>query len=545
MLAYHEATKHHLQRFAAGPHDLDWANQPDPFRRFPGAPLLALEHVAPADEPPYEPSFHAGEIAPRPLSWATLSQLLFDSLSLSAWKQLGPSRWSLRVNPSSGNLHPTEAYVACGALPPLAARPFLAHYAPREHALELRSELTAQAWERLASRLPCGALLVGLTSIHWREAWKYGERAFRYCQHDLGHAIGAITVAAAALGWRARLLEGPSSAALARFLGVDAQAGPEAEHAECLLALFPQDAAPGKFELGDAELVAAAAGPWLGRANELSPEHVAWSAIDAAEEATLKPETPGAFGEERSGSWQVPAWPREAIGREPIPLRRIVRQRRSAVALDGKSGLARDAFFQALARTLPGPGRLALEVWPWRPRVDLLLFVHRVADLEPGLYMCVRSPDRAAGLRHELRSDLAWEPVRGAPQALGLFARRAGDVRAVARGVACHQEIAADGCFAVGMRAELEPALRERGPWFYRRLFWECGLIGQLLYLEAEALSLSATGIGCFFDDPVHALLGLRGRRFQDLYHFTLGGAVADARLTTLPAYPAPEEDPA
>ena len=124
------------------------------------------------------------------------------------------ARWALRVNPSSGNLHPTEGYLVCGPIDGLSPRPFVAHYAPREHALELRAVLPAAVWARLAARLPPGALLVGLTSIHWREAWKYGERAFRYCQHDVGHALGALAVAAAALGWRARLLEGPSSAAL-------------------------------------------------------------------------------------------------------------------------------------------------------------------------------------------------------------------------------------------------------------------------------------------------------------------------------------------
>jgi nitroreductase len=48
--------------------------------------------------------------------------------------------------------------------------------------------------------------VVALTGIHWREAWKYGLRAYRYCQHDCGHAIAAVAYAAAALGWRARLL---------------------------------------------------------------------------------------------------------------------------------------------------------------------------------------------------------------------------------------------------------------------------------------------------------------------------------------------------
>jgi hypothetical protein len=33
-------------------------------------------------------------------------------------------------------------------------------------------------------------------------------------------------------------------------------------------------------------------------------------------------------------------------------------------------------------------------------------------------------------------------------------------------------------------------------------LFWETGVLGQLLYLEAHAVGISATGIGCYFDDP-------------------------------------------
>ncbi|MCK7581941.1 MAG: hypothetical protein MZV65_44195 [Chromatiales bacterium] len=62
-------------------------------------------------------------------------------------------------------------------------------------------------------------------------------------------------------------------------------------------------------------------------------------------------------------------------------------------------------------------------------------------------------------------------------------------------------------------------------------------MIGQALYLEAEAAGVRGTGIGCFFDDEMHRLLGLRDRTWQSLYHFTVGGAVDDPRLTTLPPY--------
>jgi hypothetical protein len=45
------------------------------------------------------------------------------------------------------------------------------------------------------------------------------------------------------------------------------------------------------------------------------------------------------------------------------------------------------------------------------------------------------------------------------------------------------------------------------------------------------------TGIGCFFDDAVHELLGLVDDRYQSLYHFTVGHPLEDPRLTTLPPY--------
>jgi Nitroreductase family. len=124
------------------------------------------------------------------------------------------------------------------------------------------------------------------------------------------------------------------------------------------------------------------------------------------------------------------------------------------------------------------------------------------------------------------------------PQDLSLFRLAIGDARALAQAISCHQEIAADGCFSLGMIARFEPALREYGGWFYPRLYWECGAIGQILYLEAEACGIRATGMGCYFDNPMHEVLGLRGNEYQSLYHFTVGGAIEDPRLQNLPAYP-------
>src|ERR1043166_8537333 len=94
-------------------------------------------------------------------------------------------------------------------------------YVSRDHCLERRCVLEGRAAQELAGSFPPASFLVGLSSVHWREAWKYGERAFRYCQHDVGHAIAAVRYAAATLGWSALLLDSLADDEVAATLGLD------------------------------------------------------------------------------------------------------------------------------------------------------------------------------------------------------------------------------------------------------------------------------------------------------------------------------------
>jgi hypothetical protein len=153
------------------------------------------------------------------------------------------------------------------------------------------------------------------------------------------------------------------------------------------------------------------------------------------------------------------------------------------------------------------------------------------------LYLLARNPAEVETLRQAKHEHFAWSTPPGCPADLPLYLLEEGDARRLATQVSCLQEIAGDGAFSLGMIAEFEENLRTHGPWFYRRLFWETGVIGQVLYLEAEAAGVRATGIGCFFDDPVHQVFGVKDVAFQSLYHFTVGGPVDDPRLTTLPPY--------
>lgn len=50
-------------------------------------------------------------------------------------------------------------------------------------------------------------------------SFRYGERGFRYCQLDVGHAIGALSTSAALLQWHCRPLWGISDESLAKMVG--------------------------------------------------------------------------------------------------------------------------------------------------------------------------------------------------------------------------------------------------------------------------------------------------------------------------------------
>ena len=67
IIAYHEASKHHYRTYAPGPGYLDWATQPDPFRRYIGAQAIPLVRPAPDDGVPYEAGFMPGLAPVAPL----------------------------------------------------------------------------------------------------------------------------------------------------------------------------------------------------------------------------------------------------------------------------------------------------------------------------------------------------------------------------------------------------------------------------------------------------------------------------------------------
>ncbi len=564
---YHAQTKHDFNRYARALGYMDWANQPDPFRRYEGAPLYKLPLLTADDDPvapSYESLFSSRPVPPQPLTLHALSRFFEYSLSITAWKEYGGNRWALRSNPSSGNLHPTEGYLLIRETAELPLKPGLYHYAPKEHGLEHRWHGSTEVIKALLQPFPSQSFFVGLSSIHWREAWKYGERAFRYCQHDLGHALGTLRIAGAALGWRVFLLAGLNDPTIGTLLGLNRlhefdRAEPEFPELLCIVCPARdshRESLP--LTVDQDELRHWEHGDWRGHANRLSRDNpVPWEIIDdvtkASWKTSMEPSEIQLFCAPDPIRERVEAEQNSLPGPRPsmISTHRIIHQRRSAVAFDGNTSISAQQFFTMLERVMPHPDRpvaqrpMPWDSLPWVPAIHLALFVHRIDGLPPGIYMLLRNNDPALKtvFQQAMHEQFAWTVPEPCPVSLPLYLLESGNAQRIAMQVSCHQDIAGDSAFSLGMIAEFDALLEKHGPWFYKRLFWESGLIGQVLYLEAEAAGVRSTGIGCFFDDPVHRVLGWHPEtQFQSLYHFTVGGAVDDPRLTTLPPYGEPSE---
>lgn len=484
---YHEATKHTVERLRRSTHFLDWQNMPDPFRHYEGVPVIDL----PADPPaPMIPALQVlqgrvGSTAAEDGA-AFLSQLLFYSAAISAAKRVPSTgyKYALRVNPSSGNLHPTEFHFITRGVRSWADG--LYHYRASAHMAEQRAVgKFEESWTGISA-----PIVFVLTSIAWREAWKYRDRAYRYCLHDMGHAWQALALAASSAGCESFAVGCFPDDKLAAFcrLSVD-------EWPMLIIALHGASIPLAEPDVRETN--------WFGgEANRLSKEEIPYPLIDSIHAATKCPGAPNIAAAEfpRSGSGEIrlpaPAASARTFGQ-------VVRTRRSA--LDFRGGPGSISLAQLSAILDAATCRLSADFAATR-YVQLYLYAHRIDGLEPGVY------------RH-------WS---GRGELEGL---KSGDQQVIAAGLSLGQELAGNACVAFSMIADLDRAARDHGDRGYRYAHFEAGAIGHRLYLAAEALGLQATGIGAFFDDEVHRYLGLAPEQGQVIYHFAIGHAITDPRL--------------
>lgn len=180
---------------------LDWANRPETYKRFPSAPRVPLS------PPQIEGGAPTWEVIRRrrsvrqyedaPLTEAELSQLLWAAQGITAQMR----GTGLRAAPSAGALYPVETYLVVHDVEGI--EPGVYHYAPDRHELErlkvgdFRQEAARAALDqRIAQR---ANVVFIWTAVFQRSKWKYRQRAYRYVYLDAGHIAQNVALAAVAL----------------------------------------------------------------------------------------------------------------------------------------------------------------------------------------------------------------------------------------------------------------------------------------------------------------------------------------------------------
>jgi SagB-type dehydrogenase family enzyme len=469
--AYHEGTKHSVERLHREPHHLDWEIMPRPFKVYPELEPIplprdfvssarpALAAIADPGDTPADP----------PLDRTALARLLYFTGGVLRRRAWSGGEIHFRAAACTGALYHVDLYVVSGPLPDLEAGVY--HFGPHDFALrslragDHRGALVAATADHPAVAV-APALLV-LATTFWRNAWKYRARAYRHAFWDGGTMLANLLAVTAGSRLASTLVLGFVDDALDALLDLD----PSREASLAVVALgrgaVPPPAAPPAPPLHLPTL-------------PLSAREVDYPLIrEAHAAASLR-------SAEEVAAWRGALPPRAPATGPGLPFRPLPA---TAVREPIETVILRRGSTRSFAEEPIDADQLATILWaasrglpadcaaPGAPFGDLYLIVNAVRGVEPGAYVYDRARE-ALGLL-----------------AAGHFRRRAGHL-------GLGQSLPAEAAADVFWLADLAPALARFGNRGYRAAALEAGIEGGKAYLAAYALGLGATGL-TFFDDDV------------------------------------------
>ncbi len=470
-LIYHEQTKHYPNKFAKSLGYLDWENQPNPYKSYYKAPKIPLKISNPKPMP-YEKLYIKN--FPKEINIDTVSQFFEYSLALSAIKEYMGSKWMVRINPSSGNLHPEESY--------LITEKNVYHFNVKDFALEK----IAKSEEVLVEN---GAVFI-LTSIPLRESWKYGKRALRYCLLDTGHAIAAARFSSNLLGWKMKHITEYADGELEKLIGLDKQNfyRNEEEIFEAAFYLYTDKKPKINFK-------AFKKLEFLLDYSPLTKNSIRWDIVFNTSKHLKREES------------FTPEFKDFPISFSPSLFNafEIIKNRRSA--LDFKDVyIKKDEFLDILDKTLPR-NIPPFDTNAGLNKIDFVIFANRIDGLENGIYYLDRQNNT-----------------------LDIIEK--GDFSQAAKFINCSQDLGKNSAFSISMVINKSEIKKD---YHYKLAMFEAGMIGHILYLESEAKNLRGCGIGCFFDDLISIDI-LNNPNILSLYGFSIGKPILDERIIPIKA---------
>jgi len=474
-LSYHEETKHSELTVRMSAHYLDWDNKPSPFKLFMNLPSIPL----PRDfSRPREESLNAIKgLSPKTITKridvGILAEILFFSAGLTRKVSMGTGPYYMRAAPATGALYPIELYVICGDIPGLAAGVY--HFNPLNFVLvrlregDYRAELgDASHEESLTS-----PVTIALTSLAWRNAWKYGARSYRHWFWDSGVVAANLLATSASEALITKLAMGFVDSEVDRLLGL--VKGKEATVALALIGVGLSQ---------QAERIAKATSPLAFEVEPPSREEVEYPIIWKANEASSFRERTEAKGWRQSFKSRTnenradgPTFPLRQLKEEDsaIPSLEEVILRRGSTRKFARQPISFEqlsTIVQASASIIP------LDFLPHgETLIDFYFIANEVSGLPSGSYFF----DRRANTFVQLKS---------------------GNLRNTSGYLCLEQSLFSDASAVFYLMTDLHHVLSSLGARGYRAAQFEAGIRAGKIYLSSYSLGMGVSG-STFYDDAV------------------------------------------
>jgi SagB-type dehydrogenase family enzyme len=477
---YHTATSY--DRFDMTGHHLDWQNQPDVFKAYPGKEILALPRPENMPERSLWGLYREIEESRdgNDLDFHRLSQIFLLSQALTAKGRSGGDDFYFRSAASAGALYPNEVYLGAYKIGNLDQGIY--HYGVGNSSLTQLRKGNFVKHVADAQNLPDVGDLAAtffITAIFIRSAWKYRARAFRYVLLDGGHILENLILALTASGMTFSIHYNFDDRELGSLVGID-------NKSEVCLACVnvrangrENDIANDMVDPLPAEVLSA---------SRVSGRETAYTDIESAYESGTQWHATGDDTPEIDASLGIRPedWisiPDAEPGEDAVTYPKAVFSRRSKRNFIRKS-ITHDTLmgFLDILCLSSRPDRLADHRTPWSLSTGFL--TQGVAGVADGFYL-LDVENRRAGL------------ISATPM-----------IEQMTR-VCLDQEWLSNSSIHFLFMTNLDRVDEHWGTRGYRYAMINAGRLGQAVYICATSAGLGCCGIGALYDPEARALLHL------------------------------------
>lgn len=478
---FHRRTTYDRAKMTGQP--LDWANQPDVFKIYPGLETISLPGTSNGPED-YLSDLLGGTLQLDPnfeMDLGKLSRVLFLTHALTAKAPYGDTDFHYRSVASAGALYPCELYVA--ALNVSGLENGMYHHAVGLQALTVlgKGDILSKLYQgvQIAEGTHPVAVFF-ITAIFYRSAWKYKARSYRYNLLDAGHMLENLTLALKSLRVPRALYYDFDDNVVNELLGLD----PKRE--VCLAVAC----ATGRDYTVNPDAPEVMLSPDLHRASQVAQVEADYPAVRKIHrlsgplvETMEQPEMNDHLGLTPSQHVRLELpdkWPELMNYPEAVFRRRSMR--------NFVEGELRPEAFSALLKMLCSGDRSREDAQSFHSNSIAVGFLAGAsAGLEPGFYLLYRKTGVVALVSS------------------GSFIEQMAQV-------CLEQSWLANCAVHFLFMTNLKVLEQARGPRGYRHALLAAGRLGQRLYVGASSMKIGCCGIGAFYDDEATQMLGLDAR---------------------------------